>query len=162
MSADAAPRPRRGFAIRSPQDFWGRLALIGLALFALWAGRDLPGMDGFALGPGTAPWLFAGCLLVLASVVALRALRVDGASVGRFHARGPLVVLASILAFAALIRPLGLPVTTFVCFMIASAASSETRWLEATLTALGFTVGAVLLFFYGLSLQFQLWPAFML
>jgi putative tricarboxylic transport membrane protein len=87
---------------------------------------------------------------------------VQGAVVGRFHLRGPLVVLISVLAFAAMIRPLGLPVTTFVSFMIASAASSETRWVEATMTAVVFTIGAVLLFFYGLALQFPLWPAFLL
>ena len=29
--------------------------LVLVALFALWAGSDLPGMRGFAFGPGTAP-----------------------------------------------------------------------------------------------------------
>jgi putative tricarboxylic transport membrane protein len=162
MSDGAEPRSRRGPTIRNPQDFWGCLTLIGLALFALWAGYDLPGKEGFSLGPGTAPRLFAGCLLLLAGVVAIRALLVEGAVVGRFHLRGPLVVLISVLAFAAMIRPLGLPVTTFVSFMIASAASSDTRWGEATITAVVFTIGAVLLFFYGLALQFPLWPAFLL
>ena len=33
------------------------------ALFTLWAASDLPGMRGFAFGPGTAPRLF-GWLLV--------------------------------------------------------------------------------------------------
>jgi putative tricarboxylic transport membrane protein len=162
MSDAGTPKSRRRLPIRNPQDFWGSLTIAGLALLALWAGRDLPGMDGFAFGPGTAPRLLAVCLLVLAGAVALRALFVQGSRVGRFHARGPIVVMASILAFAAMIRPLGLAVTTFVCFMIAAAASGETRWVEATITALGFTFGAVLLFYYGLSLQFPLWPAFML
>ena len=30
--------------IRSPQDFWGGLVLIGFSLFALYASYDLPGM----------------------------------------------------------------------------------------------------------------------
>lgn len=151
-----------GFRIRNPQDFWGCVALMALAVFALWAGSDLPGMRGFAFGPGTAPRLFATCLLLLASGVALWSLFVDGPQVGRFYARGPLVVMISILVFAAMIRPLGLLVTTFVCFMIAAAGSHETRWVEATLTAIGFTIGAVLLFVYGLSLPFQLLPRFMM
>jgi putative tricarboxylic transport membrane protein len=37
------------------QDYFGGLGLVALALFALWASRDLPGMRGFAFGPGTAP-----------------------------------------------------------------------------------------------------------
>lgn len=149
-----------GFRIRNPQDFWGCLALMALAVFALWAGHDLPGMRGFAFGPGTAPRLFAVCLLLLASAVAIWALFVDGPDVGRFYFRGPVVVTISILAFAVMIRPLGLVITTFVCFMAAAAGSQETRWREATLTAVGFTIGAVLLFVYGLSLPFQLWPRF--
>jgi len=162
MSDGVEPRSRQGFRIRNSQDFWGCLTLIGLALLALWAARDLPGVEGFSFGPGTAPRLFAICLLLLASAVLFWALIADGPGVGRYHARGPLVVIASILAFAAMIRPLGLPITTFVCFIIASASSRETRWIETIITAVGFTIGAVLLFLYGLSLQFQLWPAFML
>ena len=162
MSDGVDANARRAFRIRNSQDFWGCLALIGLALFSLWAASDLPGMDNFLFGPGTAPRLFAVCLLLLASAVLLWSIFVEGPNVGHFHARGPLVVMASILAFAAMIRPLGLLITTFVCFMIAAAGSNETRWVEATITAVGFTIGAVLLFFYGLSLQFQLWPAFML
>ena len=155
-------QPSRGFRIRNPQDFWGCLILMGVAIFMLWAGSDLPGMRGFAFGPGTAPRLFAVCLLLLSGAVAVWALFADGPKVGRFYARGPLVVMISILAFAAMIRPLGLVVTTFVCFMVAAAGSNETRWVEATITAIGFTIGAVLLFVYGLSLPFQLWPRFML
>jgi putative tricarboxylic transport membrane protein len=151
-----------GFRIRNPQDFWGCIVLMALAVFALWAGSDLPGMRGFAFGPGTAPRLFASCLLLLASAVALSSLFVDGPPVGRFYARGPIVVMISIFAFAAMIRPLGLVITTFVCFMISAAGSQETRWVEATLTAIGFTIGAVLLFVYGLSLPFQLLPRFMM
>ena len=53
----SAPATRR--IIRSPKDFWGGLSLVLLAAFALWASSDLPGMRGFAFGPGTAPRLFA-------------------------------------------------------------------------------------------------------
>ena len=51
--------------IKGPQDFVGGLALMALALFALWASRDLQGMHGFSFGAGTAPRMFAGLLLLL-------------------------------------------------------------------------------------------------
>ena len=51
--------------IRSPRDFWGGLSLVLVAAFAIWASGDLPGMRGFAFGPGTAPRLFAYCLMAL-------------------------------------------------------------------------------------------------
>ena len=44
--------------IRNPEDFWGGLALVLIAIFAWWATRTLPGQQGFAFGPGTAPRLF--------------------------------------------------------------------------------------------------------
>ena len=44
--------------LRNPKDYFGGILLIALALFAFWASNDLPGMRGFAFGPGTAPRLF--------------------------------------------------------------------------------------------------------
>ena len=44
--------------IRGPQDFVGGLALMAIALFALWASSDLQGMRGFSFGAGTAPRMF--------------------------------------------------------------------------------------------------------
>ena len=38
--------------IRGPQDFVGGVALMAIALFALWASSDLQGMHGFSFGPG--------------------------------------------------------------------------------------------------------------
>jgi len=64
--------------IRSPRDYYGGVALIAVALFALWAGNDLPGMRGFAFGPGTAPRLFAYCLLGLGVAIVLAGLLTDG------------------------------------------------------------------------------------
>ena len=51
--------------IRGPQDFVGGLAMVAIALFALWASSDLQGMHGFSFGAGTAPRMFAVLLLGL-------------------------------------------------------------------------------------------------
>ena len=160
MRPTFAERSGRAFHIRSPRDFWGTVTLIGLSAFAFWAASDLPGMRGAAFGPGTAPRLFAGCLFVLATGVAIRSLFADGPGPARFHLRGPLLVTFSILSFAGLIGALGLVITTFVCFMIAVSATPKTRWTEALITAAFFTVGTVAVFVYGLALSFALWPAF--
>ena len=39
--------------IRGPQDFYGGLVLVLVAILALVASADLPGQRGFAFGPGT-------------------------------------------------------------------------------------------------------------
>ncbi|MGB6272485.1 MAG: hypothetical protein WBF44_12940, partial [Pseudolabrys sp.] len=73
--------PRGGgfrFKVRGPRDFYGGLALIGLAIIAILTSGDLPGTHGFAFGPGTAPRLFAGLLAIVGALVALSGLLVDG------------------------------------------------------------------------------------
>jgi hypothetical protein len=76
--------------IRSPQDYYGGAVLVAMALFAVWASSDLPGMRGFAFGPGTAPRLFAYMLLALGAGVALVGLLTDGPPAGEFSFSGPL------------------------------------------------------------------------
>jgi putative tricarboxylic transport membrane protein len=159
--SDDAPKTRGapGF-IRGPQDFWGGIALVAIALFVFWASSDLSGMRGFTFGPGTAPRLCASLLLVLGAAIAISGLLVDGNPLQHFAVRGPFFVTISIVIFALAIRPLGLVATSFICFMVAALGSPETRWIETAITGLILTVFCALLFPYGLGLRFQLWPAF--
>jgi hypothetical protein len=75
-------------AIRSPRDFWGGLALVLVAAFAIWASGDLPGMRGFAFGPGTAPRLFAWCLMALGFGVMAVGFFTDGPPMEEFTFSG--------------------------------------------------------------------------
>jgi len=88
-SGGAAQAPRSRGLIRSPRDFWGGIGLIVLAAFALWASSDLPGMRGFAFGPGTAPRMFAYCLLALGVAITLVGVLTDGEPSEPFAASGP-------------------------------------------------------------------------
>ena len=102
--------------IRGPQDFVGGLALIAIALFALWASSDLQGMHGFSFGAGTAPRMFAVLLLGLGIAVMVVGLVADGEHITTYAWRGPLFVSLAILSFALMIRPMGLVVTAFAEF----------------------------------------------
>jgi putative tricarboxylic transport membrane protein len=163
MSESVSPPPKgRGFnfSIRSPRDFWGGLVLVAVAILAIWASRELPGQRGFAFGPGTAPRLFAGLLVGLGTVVALVGLVTDGPRIEKYKIRGPVLVIASILLFAAMIRPLGLVIASFITFVVAITGSKEMRVVEGLIGAAVMTVFCVLLFVYLLNLPFQLWPRF--
>src|SRR5215475_10498025 len=156
------------FRVRAPREFYGGLALIAVAIVAIWASGDLPGMHGFAFGPGTAPRLFAGLLAAVGALVALSGLFFDGPPIESYAVRGPAWVILGILAFAAMIRgfnlgfiklpPLGLIPSTFAAFMISIFGSSEFRWIESLIAALAMTAFCVVLFVYLLQLPFQLWP----
>lgn len=76
--------------IRNPKDYFGGAFMVGLGLFALWAASDLPGMRGFAFGPGTAPRMFAYTLMGLGVAVALTGLFTDGPPEEPFAFSGPI------------------------------------------------------------------------
>src|SRR3979411_1505477 len=106
--------------VRGPQDFVGGLALIAIALFALWASSDLQGMHGFSFGAGTAPRMFAVLLLGLVVAVMVVGLLTEGPHLATYAWRGPLFVSLAILSFAITIRPLGLVSSAFASFIICS------------------------------------------
>ena len=148
--------------IRGPQDFVGGIALIAIALFALWASSDLQGMRGFSFGAGTAPRMFAFLLLGLGVAVTVVGLVTEGAHLAKYHWRGPLFVSLSIISFAVAIRPLGLVVSAFAAFLIAAMGTAETRWKETIIVGACLTLGCSLLFPYALGLPLQLFPRFMI
>jgi putative tricarboxylic transport membrane protein len=148
--------------VRGPQDFVGGIALMAIAIFALWASSDLQGMHGFSFGAGTAPRMFALLLLGLGAAVAVMGLLFEGQHLATYHWRGPLFVSLSILGFAVMIRPLGLVVSAFLTFMISALGTHETRWKETIIVGICLTAFCSFLFPYGLGLPMQLWPRFLI
>jgi putative tricarboxylic transport membrane protein len=147
--------------IRGPQDFFGGLALMAIAAFALWASSDLQGMHGFSFGAGTAPRIFGVMLLGLGGAIAVVGILTEGPQLATYAWRGPLFVSLSILSFAVTIRPLGLVVAAFSSFMIAALGTPETRWKETVIVGICLTAGCSLLFPYALGLPLQLLPRFL-
>ena len=146
--------------VHAPRDLYGGIALTMLATVALIASSDLPGQRGFAFGPGTAPRLFSFALAALGAAVALGGVFAEGPPIEKYRIRGPFFVIIAILAFAAMIRPLGLVPATFLTFVISIIGSTEMRWIESLIAAVAMTLFCVLLFVYLLNLPFQLWPRF--
>jgi putative tricarboxylic transport membrane protein len=144
--------------VRAPQDYYGGIALMMLAILALIASADLPGQRGFAFGPGTAPRLFAILLFGLSLAVTIIGVTVAGPPIEKYKLRGPLWVLCAIILFAMIIRPVGLIFAAFLTWMISICGSTEMRWIESLIAATAMTAGCVLLFVYLLNLPFQLWP----
>ena len=144
--------------IRGPQDFFGGLVLVVIAMSALWASGDLEGTHGFTFGAGTAPRLFAGLLLILGLAIAAAGVMSEGSRMSAFSWRGPVFVSLSLVSFAVTIRPLGLIIAAFLSFMISALGTPETRWRETTVVGLVLTAACSLLFPYALGLPFELLP----
>lgn len=96
----------RKVTIRNEQDFYGGIALVGLAIVALLATADLQGMRGFAFGPATAPRLFAGLLAVLGGVVAVTGLMTEAPPLERYDLRAPALWSLSYFLFHYATTPL--------------------------------------------------------
>src|SRR6185312_8325270 len=126
--------------VLNQQDVFGSLGLILLALTAFIASNDLPGMRGFAFGPGTAPRLFAALLAALSLIVLVGGFVTAGPEVTKYQVRGVFYIIGSILAFAASIRPLGLVVATFTTIVICAAAADDVKWRETLIVAIGITI----------------------
>jgi hypothetical protein len=148
--------------MRAPQDYFGGIVLMAIALFALWASSDLEGMRGFSFGAGTVPRMFGVLLLALGAGVALVGLTTDGPELATYAWRGPLFVSLAIFSFALTIRPLGLVISAFASFMISALGTPETRWRETIIVGICLTIGCSLLFPYALGLPLQLFPRFLI
>ena len=146
--------------VQNQQDVYGGMALVLLSLIAFVASNDLPGMRGFAFGPGTAPRLFAFTLGILSLGVVVGGFLISGPHVSRYRLRGVIFIIGAILCFAATIRPLGLVIASFCTMVICSAAAEDVRWRETVIFAVAITTFVSILFPYGLNLPFQLWPRF--
>jgi putative tricarboxylic transport membrane protein len=146
--------------VRAPQDFYGGVIFVQLAALALIASAELPGQRGFAFGPGTAPRMFSILLAGLGAAVAVTGVFVPGPRIEKYKIRGPVLVITSILLFAAMIRPIGLVPASFITFIVAILGSREMRVVESLIGAACMTAFCVFLFTYLLNLPFQLWPRF--
>ncbi len=146
--------------VSNQQDFYGGMSLVLLALTAFVLSNNLPGMRGFAFGPGTAPRLFALALAILSLGVAVGGVMTRGPKVGAYRLRGVIFIIGSILAFALAIRPAGLVFASFCTMVLCAAATEDIKWLETLIIAALVTAFCAVLFPYFLNLPFQLWPRF--
>src|SRR5256714_12443096 len=148
--------------LRAPQDYFGGVVLMAVALFALWASSDLQGMRGFSFGAGTAPRMFGALLLGLGAAVTLVGILSEGAHLAKYHWRGPLFVSLAILSFAITIRPMGMIFAAMTSFLISACGTAETRWIETLIVGACLTAFCALLFPYALGLPLQMLPTFMI
>ena len=143
---------RRGRRVRAPQDLAAGASMIALALFALWASRDLGGGRLVAPGPGLLPRGVSVLIgLVGAGLVAASFVH-RGEALARWSLRGPLFVTLGVVGFALTIRAPGLAVAGPLVAMVGGAASPETRFRENLLFAVGMTIVCIVLFRYLLHL----------
>ena len=143
-------------------------AVIGIA--GLLAAYGYPIGTMRRIGPGAFPLLVSGTLSLIGVALFVRSLPLLTSarfSIGHFNPTKTmfalLLVVGSLLAFAFLIRPLGLVCTSLICAAISYTGAVHvlnTRGsvVEGAMIALSITVFALLVFVYGIGLPIKVWP----
>jgi hypothetical protein len=144
--------------IRHPKDFFAGLMFIAFGVAAIAIGSGYALGTAARMGPGYFPRILGFLLIAIGAVVALRSLKLKGGPV-RFGSLKPIViVLGSVVLFGVLSPHIGLILAGVMLIVASSAGSSEFRWKEALISGIVLSIGAVLVFVWGLGLQFSIWP----
>ena len=134
----------------------GLLFVIFGAAFAYAASRYDLG-TAIRMGPGMFPLVLGGVLALLGVLVIIEgAVAGEGGPIGAVPWRGLVLILAAVLVFGFLVRPLGLVPSLFVSVLLAAFSSTRTGIVTAVLLALALTVFCTLIFVFGLGLPVPL------
>ena len=74
------------------------------------------------------------------------------------HWRPTIIVLGSVVLFGAIVRPIGVALSTVILIVASSAASREFRPREALIAGIVLAALAVGVFVVGLQIQLPIWP----
>ena len=144
--------------IRHPKDFFAGLIFVGFGLAAIIIGSNYSLGSAARMGPGYFPRILGILLVLLGVALSLRALKIKGEPLPKWHWRPTLVVLGSVIAFGVLVNHIGLVLATIGLVFASSAASHEFRPKEALLSGVLLAALSVGVFIFGLNLQLPIWP----
>lgn len=115
------------------------------------------------MGPGYFPFCLGVIMASIGAMVLLGATKssAEPEKLERWDFRALFIVLVSVAVFGLLLEPLGLIVSVIALVAGSSFASHEFTWRATLLNTLVLTAFALVVFVYGLGLQFPVWPAFM-
>ncbi|HEY4663968.1 MAG TPA: tripartite tricarboxylate transporter TctB family protein [Comamonas sp.] len=157
--------------IKSQKDFFaGLMYLVVGGAFAIGATEYSIG-TGARMGPGYFPMILGVLLALIGSVIAFKATLngpSDGDPVGKWAWRQVFFILAANFAFGILlvgVPALGIPgfgliVAIYALVLIASYARKEANIKETLILATVLAIGSYAVFVWALSLQFPVWPSF--
>lgn len=162
--------------IKSQQDWWAGWMFVSFGLFFIVVSlgtpefvdkivgtRLIPGYQmgsSVRMGPAYFPVVLGGLMAFLGLLVLLDSIVEDGPKVAKFHFRPLLFVAASSLAFAYLLKPLGLVLASIALVFISAYGGHEFKWKEVAIMSVVLVIFSVLVFVKALALPFPICPSF--
>jgi hypothetical protein len=162
--------------IKSQQDWWAGLMFIGFGLFFIVFAMGTPEFidnivgakviggyqmgSSVRMGPAYFPVVLGGLLVFLGALVLLDSIVEEGPNVAVFHFRPLIFIGISSLAFAYLLKPLGLVLASIALVFISAYGGHEFKWKEVAIMSVVLVIFSVLVFVKALSLPFPICPDF--
>jgi hypothetical protein len=144
--------------IRSMKDFSAGLMFIGIGgVFALGASQ-YPMGTAVRMGPAYFPSILGWGTVALGLFVLVESLLVDDEAPSPTAWRPLILVIGSVMAFAALINTGGLITATVVQIILSALGGHEFKWKEAIISAVLMSVTVWAIFDKALGLPFKLFP----
>ncbi len=147
--------------IRNAKDFWAGLMFLAFGVGFMVVARNYAMGTAVRMGPAYFPTVLGGILAFLGLVVFLRSFFIRPEGVGLFRLRPMAIVCLAIIVFAVTLKPLGLVLAAILLIVVGSFASHEFSWKAALVLAAVLAAFSVGVFYYGLGLPFNVWPAFL-
>ena len=144
--------------IRHPKDFYSGLIFVAFGIAAIVIGSNYPLGTAARMGPGYFPRILGIMLIVLGAALSLRALKIKGEPIAKWHWKPTLVVLGSVVLFGYIVNYAGLVVSTIILIVMSSWASPEFRLKESVISGVLLAALVVGVFVIGLKLQLPIWP----
>jgi len=140
------------------KDLIAGLIFVFFGIATIWFARDYPMGSARRMGPAYFPTIIGGALAMLGLIISARSFRSLNDPI-RLPALRPLIMItAGVVGFALLLKPLGLVLALFVLILIGCLGGAHFRLREVAILYIILVLIAVILFVYGLGLQFSLWP----
>lgn len=146
--------------IKNPKDFWAGVVYILFGVAAIGFAYNYPVGSAGRMGPGYFPRALGSILIFLGLLLALRALRLQGAPLDFGSFKPLFIVIGSVILFGLAAPSLGLMLATIILIIVSSLASDEFRWKEAVIASIAMAVFTFFAFSWGLNLQLPVWPWF--
>jgi hypothetical protein len=162
--------------IKSQQDWWAGWMFIAFGAFFIVFALGTPDFidkivgtrliggyqmgSSVRMGPAYFPVVLGGILVFLGLLVVLDSIVENGPEVPKFHFRPLLFIAASSLAFAYLLKPLGLGLASVALIFISAYGGHEFNWKEVAIMSVVLVIFSVLVFVEALALPFPICPDF--
>ncbi len=139
-------------AIGESKDLWSGVIFIVVGIIFVGFSRNYQMGTAMRMGPAYFPTVLGGLLAFIGLTLMVRALLQPGLSVGRLAYSKILLVTASNVLFALLLRRLGLIAALVLLVVMSAYASRRFRWPVALSLAVGLAVGSSIIFVWMLHL----------